>query len=166
MSRNVFVVGASAGIVLLFAGIYGMGSISTMSWGLPAFIVGMFLLVGDVVILAGRLVGGGGPSGGVFGQMKSFLGTGNQDLVGTGLPATALVASMRDTGTMVNDQLVVAFDLRVQPASGAPYVVAHRQILPRLLMGAVLPGRSVQVWTDPADPQRLVIDWSALPTQI
>ncbi|MEN3533755.1 hypothetical protein AAH991_01455 [Microbispora sp. ZYX-F-249] len=163
MSRTVLIIGAGIGLAMLLAGIYGIGSIDTMSWGMPAFIVGMFLVIGDLVFLATKLIGGGGPATGVFGQMKSFLGTGNQELVGTGLPATALVTSMRDTGTMVNDQLVVAFDLRVQPASGAPYVVAHRQILPRLLMGAVLPGRTVQVWTDPADPQRLVIDWSALP---
>lgn len=165
MSRNYLVVGAGAGLVLLLAGIYGISSISTMSWGMPAFIIGMFLLIGDGILFATVLVNGSGPAGGVFGQMKSFLGTGNQELVGTGVPATALVTGMRDTGTSVNDQLVVAFDLRVQPAGGAPYEVGHRQILPRLLMGAVLPGRVVQVWTDPANPQRLVIDWSSLPAQ-
>jgi hypothetical protein len=70
---------------------------------------------------------------------------------------------MQDTGTSVNDQVVVAFNLVVQ--GDQPYQVSHRQILPRLLMGAVLPGRAVQVWSDPTNPQRLAIDWSALPAQ-
>ncbi len=110
-----------------------------------------------------KLVSGQGPNTGVFGQMKNFMGTGNQDLIGTGVPAQALIISMQDTGTSVNDQVVVAFNLVVQ--SDQPYQVSHRQILPRLLMGAVLPGKAVRFWSDPTNPQRLAIDWSALPAQ-
>ncbi|MCT9935147.1 hypothetical protein N5079_33590 [Planotetraspora sp. A-T 1434] len=165
MLRTAYVIGVGAGLTLLIGGVYGMTSLYTMSWGVPTFIVGLFVTIISSIVLITRLVNGQGPATGVLGQMKSFLGTGNKDLIGTGVPAQALVTSMRDTGTMVNDQLVVAFDLQVQPADGAPYVVSHRQILPRLLMGAVLPGRLVRIWSDPANPQRLAIDWSALPTQ-
>ncbi|MEW9531646.1 hypothetical protein [Microbispora sp. NPDC049125] len=163
MPRNALAVGASAGLVLLVAGIYGMSSFVTMSWGVPLFVTGMITVVSCSIVLTTRLVNGRGPSTGVLGQMKSFLGTGNQDLVGAGVPAQAVITGMRDTGTSVNDQVVVAFDLQVQPRDGQPYPVSHRQILPRLLMGGVLPGRTVQVWADPADPARVAIDWSVLP---
>ena len=165
MPRNAYVVGAGAGLILLVAGVYGLTSLSTISWGVPTFIVGMFLTTMSSILLATKLANGQGPATGVLGQMKSFMGAGNQDLIGTGVPARALITSMRDTGTTVNDQVVVAFDLQVQPAGGPPYAVGHRQILPRLLMGAVLPGKLVQVWSDPVDTQRLTIDWSALPVQ-
>ncbi|WP_157530001.1 hypothetical protein [Microtetraspora niveoalba] len=165
MARNVLLVGAAAGLVLLIGGVYGMSSLSTMSWGVPVFVIGLFLLIIGVTAFAARIAGGHGPSTGVVGRMKDFMGTGNQELIGAGVPSRALITAMRDTGTMVNDQVVVAFDLRVQPAGGPPYAVSHRQILPRLLMGAVLPGRTVQVWADPVNPRRLAIDWSALPAQ-
>jgi hypothetical protein len=165
MPRNAYVMGAGAGLILLVAGVYGLTSLSTISWGVPTFIVGMFLTTMSSILLVTKLANGQGPVTGVLGQMKSFMGTGNQDLIGAGVPARALITSMRDTGTTVNDQVVVAFDLQVQPAGGPPYAVSHRQILPRLLMGAVLPGKLVQVWSDPVDTQRLAIDWSALPVQ-
>jgi hypothetical protein len=163
MPRNVLAVGAVAGFVLLIAGIYGMSSFATMTWGVPAFTIGMLVLLPSSIILMIQLVNGRGPSTGVLGQMKSFLGSGNQDLIGVGIPANALITGMRDTGTSVNDQVVVAFDLQVRPEGRQPYPVSHRQILPRLLMGGVLPGRTVRIWSDPANPARLVIDWSALP---
>ncbi|SNS07060.1 hypothetical protein SAMN05216276_1003203 [Streptosporangium subroseum] len=165
MPKNAYVVGAGAGLILLVAGVYGLTSLSTISWGVPTFIVGMFLATMSSILLVTKLAHGQGPATGVLGQMKSFMGTGNQDLIGTGVPVRALITSMRDTGTTVNDQVVVAFGLQVQPAGGPPYTVSHRQILPRLLMGAVLPGKLVQVWSDPVDAQRLAIDWSALPVQ-
>jgi hypothetical protein len=165
MPKNAYVVGAGAGLILLVAGVYGLTSLSTISWGVPTFIVGMFLAIMSSILLVTKLANGQGPATGVLGQMKSFMGTGNQDLIGSGVQARALITSMRDTGTTVNDQVVVVFDLQVQPAGGPPYAVSHRQILPRLLTGAVLPGKLVQVWSDPVDTQRLTIDWSALPVQ-
>ncbi|GLX01116.1 hypothetical protein [Microtetraspora sp. NBRC 16547] len=165
MARNALPVAAAAGLILLIGGVYGMSSLSTMSWGVPIFVIGLFLLIIGATALTARLARGQGPSSGVLGRMKDFMGTGNQELIGSGVPSRALITGMRDTGTMVNDQVVVEFDLQVQPAGGSPYLVSHRQILPRLLMGAVLPGRNVQVWVDPTNPQRLAIDWSALPAQ-
>jgi hypothetical protein len=150
---------------MLISGVYGMTSLYTLSWGVPVFIVGLFLTISLSIVFIAKLVNGQGPATGVMGQMKNLLGTANQDLFGRGIPSTAVVTGMRDTGTAVNDQVVVAFDLLVQPTGGTPYAVSHRQILPRLLMGAVLPGKAVQVWSDPADPQRLVIDWNTLPAQ-
>ncbi|MBP2704572.1 hypothetical protein JOL79_12175 [Microbispora sp. RL4-1S] len=164
MSR-IALVAAGSGLSLLIAGIYGISSIYTMTWGVPVFVAGLLTFVISTIFVGTGLMGGSGRSTGFAGRMKNFLGTGNRDLIGTGVPAPALITGMRDTGTSVNDQVVVAFDLQVRPHDGAPYPVSHRQILPRLLMGAILPGRTVQVWTDAADPTRLAIDWSAMPAQ-
>ncbi|MGV9771285.1 hypothetical protein [Streptosporangium sp. NPDC003464] len=90
--------------------------------------------------------------------------SGDSHLLRTGVPASALITAMDTTGWQVNGRHVVVFGLRVTPASGVPYEVPeHRQQVPPILLGGVLPGMTVRVRTDPADPQRLCVDWSVLP---
>ncbi len=45
MPRNALVIGAGAGLLLLIDGVYGMSSLYTLSWGVPLFIVGLFLTI-------------------------------------------------------------------------------------------------------------------------
>ncbi|MEV7008098.1 hypothetical protein [Streptosporangium sp. NPDC051022] len=101
---------------------------------------------------------------GAFIVMSFFVagGMGNSRLLRTGLPASAVITGMGTTGWQVNGQHVLKFRLRVTPASGAPYEVPeHRQQVPPFLLGGVLPGMTVQVRTDPADPLKVCIDWSS-----
>ncbi|MEU1725080.1 DUF3592 domain-containing protein [Nonomuraea sp. NPDC048881] len=84
-----------------------------------------------------------------------------QRLLATGIPAQAVVESMADTHMSVNDQPVVSFGLVVQPHEGPAYRVAHRQTLPRIPMGLVVPGAVLPVKVDPARPDRVRIDWAA-----
>ncbi|MGW2159046.1 hypothetical protein [Nonomuraea sp. NPDC001699] len=84
-----------------------------------------------------------------------------QRLLATGIPAPAVVESMADTHMTVNDQPVVSFGLVVQPDEGPAYRVAHRQTLPRVPMGLVVPGAVLPVKVDPARPDRVRIDWAA-----
>ncbi len=82
-------------------------------------------------------------------------------LLATGLPAQAVIETMSDTGMTVNGQPVVGFGLAVQPADGPAYRVVHRQSLPRIPMGMVVPGAVVPVKVDPARRERVRIDWMA-----
>ncbi|NUS08545.1 MAG: hypothetical protein HOV97_38975 [Nonomuraea sp.] len=84
-----------------------------------------------------------------------------QRLLASGIPAQAVVESMADTGMTVNGQPVVSFGLVVQPGQGPAYLVAHKQTLPRIPMGMVVPGAVLPVKVDPARPDRVRIDWAA-----
>ncbi|GAT67404.1 lipoprotein [Planomonospora sphaerica] len=167
------------GGLLLAAGVTGMTMWPMPTWATPAFVVGMMTTFAGVFTSAwsfhttafrrGMSVFeeqlGPEKSGGLFGMVRDLqdMARGNGDLLAAGVPATAVVLSMRDTGMTLNDQPMVGFELEVRPTGAAPYRVAHRETLPRLLVGAVLPGSVLSVRIDPADPRRLAVDWNRAP---
>lgn len=161
------------GLSVLAAGIAGMFMWPMPDWAAIAFPVGMVLTVPGAFLLVwgltnramGKAMSGFGDAlqasgtGGLFDMVKDMAGGGNRDLLDNGVRADAVVLSMRDTGVTVNDRPVVAFELEVHPAHGDAYRVAHRDSLPRLLVGAVLPGAHLSVLIDPHDRGRVLIDW-------
>ncbi|MBM3695506.1 MAG: hypothetical protein FJW79_06200 [Actinobacteria bacterium] len=80
-----------------------------------------------------------------------------------GIPARAVVQSIGETGMTINEAPVFSFDLEVHREGQPPYPVKVKQLVPRMLVGAVLPGYEVTVQVDPADPSRVGIDWSEMP---
>jgi hypothetical protein len=84
-----------------------------------------------------------------------------QRLLATGIPALAVVESMADTGVTVNNQPLVSFLLTVRTQDGQAYQVTHRQTLPRIPMGMVLPGVTLPVKVDRERRDRVRIDWAA-----
>lgn len=82
-------------------------------------------------------------------------------LLATGIPAQAVVESMTDTGMTVNGQPVVNFALNVRLDGGETYRVTHRQSLPRIPMGIVVPGVTVPVKVDRERRERVRIDWAS-----
>lgn len=74
-----------------------------------------------------------------------------------GTAADAVVLSIRDTGMTVNDDPIVAFRLRVRPASGQPYEVDTRARVGRLDVPQVQPGAVLPVAIDPRDPSRVAL---------
>lgn len=176
MGVAVEVIGAG----VLAVGVAGMFMWPMPGWAVTAFTVGMALTVPGAFLLVwgltsramGRAMAGfdGAPArpggaGGLFGLLKDMAGGGNHDLLANGVRAGAVVLAMRDTGVTVNDQPVVAFDLEVHPADGEAYRLAHRDSLPRLLVGAVLPGARLRLFVDPHDRGRVRIDWEQAPAQ-
>ncbi|GAA5081048.1 hypothetical protein HNP84_001937 [Thermocatellispora tengchongensis] len=164
----------TVGAVATAAGVAGMVSWPPTAWSGWAFGLGMTLMIpGFFLIFAGlwnqalrgvmsgagaESTAGGGSPGGIFGLIKDMTG-GNTDLLTGGVPASAVILAMRDTGVTINDQPMVVFDLEVRREGADAYRVSHREPLPRLLVGAVLPGAHLPVRLDPADPARLTIDW-------
>ncbi|TMR99874.1 hypothetical protein [Nonomuraea basaltis] len=160
------------GLVLLTAGVVGMLTWPMPGWASAAFAVGMTLTILGAFPIAHAMThramrtamsafDGAGPksgSGGLFGMINDLAG-GNRDLLVNGVPATAAILSMSDTGMTVNDLPMVAFDLEVRREGAGAYRVAHRESMPRLLVGAILPGARLPVRVDPSDHNRLTIDW-------
>ncbi len=98
-------------------------------------------------------------------SMMDALRTGNaalaeatkaQALYTSGVPGTATIESVTDTGTMLNQNPVCEFQLTVSVAGRQPYSVAHRQMVPMMMMASYQPGAAMPVRVDPADPATLV----------
>ena len=77
-----------------------------------------------------------------------------------GIPGTATILGMASTNMYINEQPVAKLTLSIQLPGRAPYTVEKREVIPLLALGMMAPGRSLPVAVDPADPQKVVIDWS------
>ncbi len=82
----------------------------------------------------------------------------------TGVPGTARIVRVQDTGAALNDHPLVELELELEVATAghAPYTTVVRQAVPRLQVGLLSPGATMPVKIDPADATKVLIDWSAL----
>jgi hypothetical protein len=74
-----------------------------------------------------------------------------------GIPATARVLQLMDTGTTVNDNPMARLLLEVQMQNQAPYQAQVQMLVPRLKLGQIQPGMSVMVKVDPSDPSKVAV---------
>lgn len=80
-----------------------------------------------------------------------------QRLMATGLVGQATVQAVRETGTTINENPQIEFDLLVSVDEREPYPVTHRQVVSPLVIGNFQPGASIPVRIDPADPSKVLI---------
>ena len=79
-------------------------------------------------------------------------------IIADGVPATARVQRLVDTGISINDDPVVEFVLAVQPGPGPGHEARARALVSRLDLPAVQPGRVFAIHYDPEQPDRAAID--------
>ncbi|MEK7252246.1 MAG: hypothetical protein AAB198_03185 [Actinomycetota bacterium] len=96
----------------------------------------------------------------LFGKRMGRVSGMTSKLREAGIPGTATIVAVGDTGVTVNNDPVAAFTLDVAVDDGIPYRVHIRQLVSRVLMGAVLPGSRVGVVVDPVERELVTIDWS------
>lgn len=82
-----------------------------------------------------------------------------QRLKASGVPGQAMITGMRQTGVYLNEQPQIELNLQVQTEMHGPYQVTVREYVPLMLLGTLGSGRPLPVKVDPADPQKLVIEW-------
>jgi hypothetical protein len=82
-------------------------------------------------------------------------------LTTTGIAGTATITGLTQTGMSLNNQPQVGIDLEVSILGRAPYAAHRKEFVPLILLGRLSSGSALPVKVDPADPQSLVIDWSA-----
>ena len=85
------------------------------------------------------------------------------ELMSSGVVGQALINSIADTGTTVNENPQVLLDLTVTLPGQAPYPATLTQIVSRVAIGSFQPGAIVPVRVSPSDPQSLMIAWPASP---
>ena len=76
-----------------------------------------------------------------------------------GVPGQAQILGMRQTGVRLNEQPQVELRLQVSTSMHGPYAVTQKEYIPEMLLGMLTSGRPLPVKVDPANPQRVVIEW-------
>lgn len=74
-----------------------------------------------------------------------------------GIPATALIVQLSETGMLVNNQPQVKIVLQVNPPNGAPYQTDLVMIVSYLQIPRIQPGLVVPVKIDPANPANVAL---------
>lgn len=80
-------------------------------------------------------------------------------LATTGMPATATIISVRETGAYVNNLPNVELQLMVNAAGRPPYPATHTSLVPLTGIGQLRPGAEVAIHFDPLHPTRLTVMW-------
>ena len=107
--------------------------------------------------------------GGAFKMMKDGLAQANQavqqvqsdqalaeKLANEGVDGTATINQLQATGTNVNMQPEIQFDLTVD-VNGSQSHVTHKQVVSPALIGQLQPGAQVPVKVDPNDHSQLLL---------
>ncbi|HEX2085363.1 MAG TPA: SHOCT domain-containing protein [Solirubrobacteraceae bacterium] len=141
MSRVNWIVGAPLLAFFFFGGIVFWVTIPEILIGQiwVAVAVGLFLLYLGI---------------GVRGRRR-------ERLLQQGIRGTATVLGMEQTGVYVNEQPQVRLRLRVEAPEIPAYEVERSEVVPLIALGS-LSGGQLSVAIDPADHDKVVIDWSAV----
>jgi hypothetical protein len=143
------VVGGGLGVGGFFMG--PIGRLTLWSMGAGIFFTGV------IFFFSGKRVG------------QFSMGTPGFMRSGAGLPGQATVLGMQETGVTMTgfgagpEAAMLGFELLVQLPGRDPYQVSIKQQVPRMLLGAVLPGSVVSVAADPNDLSKVRIDFTTAP---
>jgi hypothetical protein len=78
----------------------------------------------------------------------------------SGLPGTAQVLEMTQTGVYINENPQVKMKLQVQAQGIAPYQCEIKATVPLIAIGMLGPARPLTVYVNPNDHEDIFIDWS------
>jgi hypothetical protein len=76
----------------------------------------------------------------------------------TWLDAQAVILSVEETGTYINDQPRLAFHLQVHSPMHPPLEVIHRQVVPLLALAGYQPGATITVKVNPENPKDIQLN--------
>ncbi|WP_426502405.1 hypothetical protein ACPPVO_32740 [Dactylosporangium sp. McL0621] len=143
-------------------GMLVIGSVELVIGGamLAAALLGLAPAGGSVLLIIGIILF-------VTGALFLLIGLGlrghaaaTRRLRAAGVPGQAQVVAARPTGVQLNRQPQVQLDLRVTTAAHGTFDVALKVFVPLVAIGRISDGRPLAVVVDPADRQRIVVDWS------
>ncbi len=80
----------------------------------------------------------------------------------TGLPGTARILEVRDTGVTINNNPQVKLKLEVKTSFGQKYTTESRVLVSRINPNAYSPGMEIPVKIDPKNEMNVVIDFSGI----
>jgi hypothetical protein len=84
-------------------------------------------------------------------------------LIATGIHGKATILAVRDSNITVNDNPMIALDLRVEIPGQPVFTRTIRHVISRLDDGDFRPGLTLSVVADPENLQGIVVDWNSAP---
>lgn len=81
-----------------------------------------------------------------------------QQLIKSGVPATAVILDADPTGSVYNSQPEVRLRLRVTPTDLPPYETEVEMIINPIYTPEFQPGKTVKVKYDKADPSKVAVE--------
>jgi hypothetical protein len=82
-----------------------------------------------------------------------------RELQRSGVPASARILEIWDTGITVNDDPVIGMRVEISPEDGPAYsATVPKSLISRLDIPRFQPGATVSVRIDPQDPDRVALD--------
>ncbi len=125
----------------------------------------MAIALGGIPFAGGAMIGTGGILG-VVGLVLIVIGivvgrraAAVDQLLATGIPGTAQITGLTQTGMYLNEQPQLSMNLVVTISGRPPYGATHKSFVPLILLGRLSSGAPLAVKVDPADPQRIAGDW-------
>ena len=135
--------------LVIAAGLYlGLSGIPAAG-GTITFLVVLFAIIGGVMIVAAFFVG--------------RMAADTRRVATVGLPGTARIVGLTQTGMSLNDQPQIGMDLEVSVPGLPAYRAQHKEFVPLLLLARLQPGGMIAVRVDPANPHKLVVAWNEAP---
>jgi hypothetical protein len=111
-----------------------------------------FIVTGVVMALGGLLL--------------LVLGWGNDEekddddrIRNSGISGSATVEAVQPTGVVVHKQPLLAMQLRLHLPGKPPYLITHKEVVPKEIAETLTPGRTLRTMSDPNDPLKVVILW-------
>lgn len=133
-------VGIGLGIAGMMVGVY---SAIAAGGGFGFIFVGVFVLVFFII-------------------WRTFVGpmVNASRLQKTGVPATAKILEVKDTGVTINNNPQVKLVLEIKNSFGQKYTATCRTLVSRINPFAFQPGMQIGVKVDPKNEQNVVVDYS------
>ncbi|HWI00891.1 MAG TPA: PDZ domain-containing protein [Propionibacteriaceae bacterium] len=122
--------------------------------GLPVLALTSAVRLGPVPWILGGMFTAMGVGGLLWGLWSARR---DDDLRSRGLPATAYVQSVTDTGWTSFNLRVLKLTLLIHVPGSAPYEVRHRARVHDLVVPLIMSGNGLPVLVDPDNPQRILL---------
>lgn len=135
------------------------GVILLVTGGVLAIALANVPYAGGTMILTGGILAITGIVLIVIAVIIGRRGAAVDQLLATGIPGSAHITGATQTGMYLNEQPQVSLNLLVTIPNRPPYAATHKSFVPLILLGRLTSGAPLAVKVDPADPQRIVVDW-------
>ena len=121
----------------------------------------VFDVSGGGLLLTGAILGATGLGLFVWARKWQRAAAEAERIKSQGVAGSATIMSMRQTGVYLNEQPQVELRLQVQTQMHGPYEATVKEYVPLMLLGVLSSGRPLPVKVDPANPQRVIIEWES-----
>jgi hypothetical protein len=100
------------------------------------------------------------------GLLLLVLGWGNDEekddderIRNSGISGSATVEAVQPTGVVVHRQPQLAMQLRLHLPGKPPYLITHKEVVPKEIAETLTPGKTLRTKLDQNDPLKVVILW-------